>query len=173
MVDEAEDTTQLSPEVEEVIIQRARDRAVAGKWDLNIAIFLFAVLILVIILAIYTRIGIEIVAPVAIIGLTMVWLVGWRREQQLYQRFYIEELSTLEQKAEKEASTFTAPLTPRELETLNYVAQGYSNKQIAIELGISEDTIKTHVARILTKLNANDRTEAAVIAIKKGLISAE
>ena len=97
--------------------------------------------------------------------------MGWRRARQLYQQFYNEELSNLEQKPEEEASAFIAPLTPRELETLNYVAQGYANKQIALELGISEDTIKTHVARILTKLNANDRTEAVVVAIKKGLIS--
>ena len=70
-----------------------------------------------------------------------------------------------------EAEGFISPLTPREIEILNYIAQGYLNKQIAIELGISEQTIKNHVTSILRKLNANARTEAVVVAIKQGLIS--
>ena len=70
-----------------------------------------------------------------------------------------------------EAEAFISPLTPREIEILNYIAQGYLNKQIAIELGISEQTIKNHVTSILRKLNANARTEAVVVAIRQGLIS--
>ena len=70
-----------------------------------------------------------------------------------------------------EAEQFLAPLTPREMEILKYIAQGYLNKQIAAELDISEQTIKNHVTSILRKLNANARTEAVVVAIKQGLIS--
>ena len=70
-----------------------------------------------------------------------------------------------------EAEDFISPLTPREMEILNYIAQGYLNKEIAAKLGISEQTIKNHVTSILRKLNANARTEAVVIAIKQGLIS--
>jgi len=70
-----------------------------------------------------------------------------------------------------EAEQFIAPLTPREMEILRYIAQGYLNKQIAAELDISEQTIKNHVTSILRKLNANARTEAVVVAIKQGLIS--
>jgi len=70
-----------------------------------------------------------------------------------------------------EAEGLISPLTPREKEILDYIAQGYLNKEIAIELGISEQTIKNHVTSILRKLNANARTEAVVIAIKQGLIS--
>jgi len=70
-----------------------------------------------------------------------------------------------------ETQGFIAPLTPREMEILNYIAQGYLNKQIAAELDISEQTIKNHVTSILRKLNANARTEAVVIAIKQGLIT--
>ena len=71
----------------------------------------------------------------------------------------------------REVETLIAPLTARETEILNYVAQGYSNKQIAAELTISEQTIKNHVASIMVKLNANARTQAVVIAVQKGLIS--
>ncbi len=70
-----------------------------------------------------------------------------------------------------EAETIIAPLTARETEILNYVAQGYSNKQIAAKLNISEQTIKNHVASIMLKLNANARTQAVVIAVQQGLIS--
>lgn len=69
-----------------------------------------------------------------------------------------------------EAEAFISPLTPREREILNYMAQGYANKQIATELGISEQTIKNHVTSILRKLNVNARTEAVVVAIKQGII---
>ncbi len=99
-MDEAEATKEISPEVERTASQRARDRAAAARWDLDIAVFLFAVLIIVIIL-LFQEIGIEIVAPVAIFGLAMVWLVGWRRGRQLYQRFYDEELLKLKQELKK------------------------------------------------------------------------
>jgi two-component system, NarL family, response regulator DegU len=70
-----------------------------------------------------------------------------------------------------EAEAYISPLTPREMEILKYIGQGYLNKQIANELGISEQTIKNHVTSILRKLNANARTEAVVLALKQGLIS--
>ena len=73
--------------------------------------------------------------------------------------------------ARSEAEAYMSPLTPREIEILQYIADGYLNKQIAAELGISEQTIKNHVTSILRKLNANARTEAVVVAIKQGLIS--
>ena len=70
-----------------------------------------------------------------------------------------------------DAEDITSPLTPRETEILEFIANGYLNKQIALELGISEQTIKNHVTSVLRKLNANARTEAVVLAIKQGLIS--
>ena len=70
-----------------------------------------------------------------------------------------------------EAEAFISPLTPREMEILKYIGQGFLNKQIASELGISEQTIKNHVTSILRKLNANARTEAVVLALRQGLIS--
>ena len=84
-------------------------------------------------------------------------------EQVLHQ---FQELSW-----RSEAEDIISPLTTRETEILNYVAQGYLNKQIAFQLGISEQTIKNHVTSILRKLNANARTEAVVKAMKQGLVS--
>jgi two-component system response regulator DegU len=81
----------------------------------------------------------------------------------------LQQFQELTSRSESEA--FISPLTPREIEILQYIAQGYLNKQIAAELGISEQTIKNHVTSILRKLNANARTEAVVVAIKQGLIT--
>jgi DNA-binding NarL/FixJ family response regulator len=72
---------------------------------------------------------------------------------------------------QSETKPFVSSLTPREMEILDYIAQGLLNKQIALQLGISEQTIKNHVTSILRKLNANARTEAVVLALRKGLIS--
>jgi len=64
----------------------------------------------------------------------------------------------------------TSALTPRELEVLRMMAEGAANKTIAWKLGISEHTVKFHVASILGKLEAGTRTEAVTIGIRKGLV---
>ncbi len=93
---EADKTSERkSKERERLAIQRAKDRARTARWDLNIAIFIFSVLIIVIIL-LFQGVPLEIVAPVAIFGLGMVWLVGWRQGKQLFKRYYEEELYRLE-----------------------------------------------------------------------------
>lgn len=69
------------------------------------------------------------------------------------------------------AESIISPVTAREQEILNYMAKGYLNKQIALALDISEQTVKNHVTSILRKLNANARTQAVVEAIKHGLVS--
>jgi DNA-binding NarL/FixJ family response regulator len=62
------------------------------------------------------------------------------------------------------------PLTPAEIDVLRLIAAGNPNKQIATQLSITEDTVKGRVKNILSKLGANDRTHAAVIGLKRGII---
>ena len=81
--------------------------------------------------------------------------------EQILQR--VEELSK-----ESGGATFISPLTSRESEVLNYMAQGCLNKQIAEVLGVSEQTIKDHISSIVRKLNVNARTQAVISALKKG-----
>jgi two-component system, NarL family, response regulator LiaR len=65
------------------------------------------------------------------------------------------------------------PLTPREMEVLRLVARGRSNKEIAAELMIAQETVHTHVSNILSKLHLSSRTEAALYALREGLASLE
>jgi NarL family two-component system response regulator LiaR len=62
-------------------------------------------------------------------------------------------------------------LTPREREVLELIGRGLSNKRIAFELGVSEKTVKTHVGHVLAKLGVTDRTQAALYAVRAGLLS--
>jgi len=66
--------------------------------------------------------------------------------------------------------TIVSPLTPREQEVLALLAQGLANKAIAPKLGISEHTVKAHVAAIYEKLGAGNRAEAVVLAARRGLL---
>jgi DNA-binding NarL/FixJ family response regulator len=61
-------------------------------------------------------------------------------------------------------------LTTREIDVLRLIATGLANKIVADELDITEETVKGHVKNILSKLDANDRTHAVTIAIKRGII---
>jgi two-component system, NarL family, response regulator LiaR len=60
-------------------------------------------------------------------------------------------------------------LTRREREVLELIAVGHSNKRIALELGVAEKTVKTHVGHLLAKLGVADRTQAALLAVQKGV----
>jgi len=62
------------------------------------------------------------------------------------------------------------PLSPREMEILQFVTNGLSNKEIAMKLRISQQTVKNHMTSILKKLNVEDRTQAAVNAIRRGWV---
>jgi DNA-binding NarL/FixJ family response regulator len=61
-------------------------------------------------------------------------------------------------------------LSPREIEVLRLIASGNANKLIADQLSISEETVKSHVTNILSKLGANDRTHAVTIGLRRGII---
>ncbi len=65
------------------------------------------------------------------------------------------------------------PLTPRETEVLQLLARGLANKEIARDLGIGEKTVKTHVSNILSKMGVLSRTQAALQAVRMGLVSSD
>jgi DNA-binding NarL/FixJ family response regulator len=61
-------------------------------------------------------------------------------------------------------------LSPAEIRVLRLIAEGNANKEIAVQLSVSEETVKGQVRNILSKLGANDRTHAAIIGVKRGII---
>ena len=83
------------------------------------------------------------------------WLVAWYNQHATYTSDGEETLM---------------PLSPREMEVLAYIVQGASNKVIAVTLGISQQTVKNHMTSIFRKLGVSDRTEAAIVALRRGWI---
>ena len=95
ITDEAKFTERITPAMEQEAAKRAKNRAASVKWDLNVVVLLMAVLVSVIILN-SIKVGVEIVGLVAIFGLSIVWLVGWRWGKRLYRDLYDEELLNVE-----------------------------------------------------------------------------
>ncbi len=62
------------------------------------------------------------------------------------------------------------PLTPREIEILRTMGDGFGNKEIAVRFGISENTVKFHVGSVMGKLGAGSRTEAVMLGIRHGIV---
>ncbi len=93
-----------------------------------------------------------------------------RGETQLHPEVARKLINEYSNRDEKRAP---AGLTERELDVLRQIARGGSNRDIAAELVISEKTVKTHVSNILSKLHLADRTQAAIYALREGLVPEE
>ncbi len=82
----------------------------------------------------------------------------------------LQKLKSSMARRKDRSDTNDIPLTNRELQVLRHIALGLSNREIGRSLGISIETVKEHVQNILRKVDANDRTQAAVWAVRRGLI---
>lgn len=85
----------------------------------------------------------------------------------------LRQFNALSDETPTEMKPLFAPLSPREIEILDHISRGNSNKQIARILTISDQTVKNHVTSILKKLSVNDRTEAVVYSLRQGWIKME
>lgn len=95
----------------------------------------------------------------------------YRGEALLHPTVAAKLMQELAQSGRRQASPDS--LTDRELDVLRLIARGMSNKEIALELGIAEKTVKTHVSNILQKLHLADRTQAALYAVRERLVDLE
>jgi DNA-binding NarL/FixJ family response regulator len=85
-------------------------------------------------------------------------------------RRLISEFALLHPRQDASATAALAALTPRETQVLRLVAEGLSNPEIAARLVVTEETVKTHMSRVLSKLGLRDRTQAVVTAYESGLV---
>jgi len=92
MLEQGEMTRWLHPDSERKAIHRARDRANAARWNLDIAVLLFCVLTFVFILSI-GQVGVFLISFVAVFGLSIAWIIGWRRATKVFWQFLEEELA--------------------------------------------------------------------------------
>ena len=83
---------------------------------------------------------------------------------------WLHQFRELASTEDEQTTALFAPLTSREIEILDCIARGLSNKEIANELSISGQTVKNHITSILAKLQVNDRTMAVIYAIQRGWI---
>ncbi len=84
----------------------------------------------------------------------------------------LKSFRDLADEVDQDVEPLFIPLSVREVEVLDYIAKGNSNKEIARSMGISDQTVKNHITSIMRKLAVNDRTQAVVYALRHGWIKA-
>jgi len=99
------------------------------------------------------------------------YVIGGRvLDEEGIGNWLLEEFRRFGGELVQEEDRFLSPLSPREMEILELVVRGMSNKEIAYHLGISHQTVKNHMTAILSKLGVADRTQAAVYALRHGWV---
>lgn len=100
-------------------------------------------------------------------------LEGLEKGEAAITRHTAARLMNSMSRGQEPVKPVAAKLTAREVELLELVAQGLANKSVAIQLSVSENTVKYHMRNILQKLGVQNRTEAVVIAMQEGIIQAD
>jgi ATP/maltotriose-dependent transcriptional regulator MalT len=169
-----------SPQLKELLLRRARERSSALRWNGYTLVVAYSLLAAIMLLEL-RQTGTMVIAGVAVAGLGAILLLGriqarkaeaqsLRDELRIYSELLAKQDTKRESPVETQDTTIPCPLTDRELQVLSLIAQGKSNKETAVELEISDQTVKNHISHIFGKLTVSDRTSAVLSAIKQGWI---
>jgi ATP/maltotriose-dependent transcriptional regulator MalT len=170
-------------QIKELLLRRAKERGASLKWNANSLILAYTILALTIILA-FRSVNIAVIALVAVSGLAIIWGFSYQQAKRIERDFlkneirdYLELLASRTRETPKEIApapvalpVVESPLTDRELQVIQLLGEGRSNKETAATLHISDQTVKNHISHIFAKLGVNDRTSAVLMAISNGWI---
>jgi DNA-binding CsgD family transcriptional regulator len=172
-----------NPRIREALRRRARQRVKSARWNGYVLTLAFVIFAVTAVLAIKAQ-STTLVAGFAVAGLAALWLFSAMQAKTLERESMENEVAFYNsllaagpelhhevpsEPAEKTAPT-DLPLSDREIEVLQQVAMGRTNKEVALALSISEQTVKNHLRHIFSKLDVNDRTSAILVANRSGLI---
>ena len=157
----------------------ARERTAVLTWNMYLALMFVSLLAGVVFLR-SLDVSSSLIGGLAALGLVVLAVVGRWRWKRIEKRVFEVEVEfqgwlTLEIESPPASQVAALPndmLSQRELEILEKVARGMSNREISASTGISAQTVKHHLSHILAKLEVDNRTSAALIAISRGWISA-
>jgi DNA-binding CsgD family transcriptional regulator len=164
--------------IKALLLQKAGDKAISLRWNKYSLLFIFSTLLVVLIL-VFNNVNLTIVSIVAALGLAAFWIFATWQGKNLEKRFFEQEKTYYEALFPEDrsktlemdiSSNQASPLSKREMEVMKHIVQGNTNKQIAQELDITDQTVKNHITNILKKMNVSDRTSAAVMALHRGWI---
>jgi DNA-binding CsgD family transcriptional regulator len=172
-----------NPRIREALRRRARQRVKSARWNGYVLTLAFVIFAVTAVLAIKAQ-STTLVAGFAVAGLAALWLFSALQARTLEREsmenevaFYNSLLAAgpeLQHEVPPEPAEKTPPtdlpLSDREIEVLQQVAMGRTNKEVALALSISEQTVKNHLRHIYSKLDVNDRTSAILVANRSGLI---
>ena len=173
----------------------AHKRASSLIWNTSTLAMFYALLVIIALLRLEEA-NVFLIMALATFGILVLWIGTRIRWKRIENTFFKQELTKYSQlisdnsgsnevpaKDEPDApkvnvpvisqskSEIDTPLSAREMEVLSLIAEGMMNKQVAVILGISSQTVKNHMAHILEKLNVNDRTSAVLYAVSQGWIT--
>ncbi len=158
--------------------RRARERTSVLTWNMYLALIFVSLLSAVVFLRSLDA-SMYLVAGLAVFGMVVLGVVArwrWKALERSAVELEIEFQGWLTEETESVAAGQAAVspceiLSQRELEILDKVARGMSNREISVAIGISDQTVKHHLSHILAKLEVDNRTSAALVAISRGWIS--
>jgi len=176
-MDDSRKTNESGDQILDKVMQQiSADKVTAHNWNTWSLVLIYMALVTVIVLEL-EDVDVGIVTAVAVSSLLAFLIINRVHRKKLEKQTREEKIDGYRKfllrgthRGEDGASAIETTLSRREIQILQLIAEGNINKQIARELGLSPATVRNHVSRLMQKLDVNDRTAAAVMALSNGWI---